>query len=102
MLDLDEYTEHLEMAWDALVGQDNYGETITRDDHKVHHHGAYEIGPQVIVVDSLELGGREVDTIVIIGFYIPHDGQCTVAINHMDGIKTIDNADLMFPAKEED
>jgi hypothetical protein len=61
----------------------------------------HEMGPQVIVVQEYCSGPGEIETLAVVGFYVPHDGQCTVVVNHLDGMQALDNADLMFPEKKE-
>ncbi len=58
-----------------------------------------EHGPMVTIVLTLEMpGGGEADCLMVVGFAIPHDGQLTVAVNHMDGLAVHDNAEEMFPS----
>lgn len=59
-------------------------------------------GPQTIVYQSYIVGPGEADTFSIVAFYIPHDGNCTVVINHIDGAVLVDNADLEFPPQKEE
>jgi hypothetical protein len=61
----------------------------------------HDMDTQVVVVQTYCSGPAEIETLAIVGFYIPHDGQCTVVVNHMDGMQALDNADLMFPPQEE-
>lgn len=90
---LEDYTEHRELVMNRLNGKRNYGEPILIKEEDFHFIHMHREGPQVCVMESLDLGPREVDTFMVVGFYIPHDGQCTVAINHMDQLITVDNAD---------
>lgn len=88
-------------ALSMIQGRDNYGEVITVDPanpdacnwHDIH---AEAYGPQVIISMFLDLGPREVDTLAIVGFALPHDGNLTVVVNHVDGLSTSDNAEEMF------
>lgn len=92
---MDEYTEHLDLAKAIFekAEMEFYEKFLSPP---VLH----DFGPQKVVVQEYNSGPGEVDTLSIVGFYVPHDGQCTVAVNHLDGLATLDNADLMFPTKE--
>lgn len=89
------YTEHLDTARDWLKGQ-GVGGPIGFAPHEATLVSVVEHGPQVVVTHALTLSGAEQDHIVVVGFYIPHDGNCTTVINHMDGCITVDNADVLF------
>lgn len=94
---MENYEEHLDLAKELF----KQAQLPNFDEKYLSPPVLHEFGPQVIVVQEYNSGPGEVDTLSIVGFYIPHDGQCTVAINHMDGLATLDNADLMFPTKED-
>jgi hypothetical protein len=79
-----------------LDGMDNYGDVIERANLKwtdFQVQGDY----MMILSAFVTTGNREVDTIGVTGFAVPHDGQLTVCVNHMGGIKVHDNAEGMFP-----
>lgn len=94
---MENYTEHIDLA-KALFEK---FELPKFDEKYLSIPVIFEMGPQVVVVQEYNSGPAEVDTLAIVGFYIPHDGQCTIAINHMNGLASLDNADLMFPSKED-
>lgn len=89
-----EYDEHISLA-EAKFKQ--WG--LEFDPKNLTPPVLHDLDPQVVVVQAYVAGPAEVDVIPIIGLYIPHDGQCTVVVNHMDGAEMLDNADLMFPEK---
>lgn len=89
---MEHYTEHLDLAQQVF----KRFQLPPFDHEKLSPPVLHEFGPQIVVVQEYCDGPAEVDTLSIVGFYIPHDGQCTVAVNHMDGLATLDNADVMF------
>lgn len=74
-------------AHNMLNGLDNYGQVIDTTQGTWAVVGYNEHGPMTTVMLTLLLpAGREVDHIMVVGFAIPHDGNLTVIVNHMDGI----------------
>lgn len=85
-------------AHSMLKDHDNYGEDVDTTRGVWSTVAWNEHGPMVTVLLTLEMPSqREVDHLVVVGFAIPHDGQLTVAVNHMDGLAINDNAEEMFP-----
>lgn len=82
----------------TLHGMDNYGKVIDRKDAEWSVSHVIE-GYMNVMSSKVSFGPGEADTFGIAAFAVPHDGQLTVCINHIDGIKVIDNAEEMFPSQ---
>lgn len=79
-----------------LKDHDNYGEDLdtTRGVWGRPTYVRHE--PMHAIVLTLDMGPREVDSLIVVGFVNPHDANLTVVINHMDALLTNDNAEEMF------
>lgn len=102
----DDYTHHRDVIKAWIEGK--YKEEATDPNPRDYYHWEGEPaiqegfvihqGPFVMVPFTIEFeaGLREMDSVVGTAFYEPHDGNLTVAINHMDYLTVIDNAAEMF------
>lgn len=96
-----DYHAHRDLVRQLIDGKDNYGTPIKYDEAHYTPKELIDCGHTMIAVEEYCAGDREVDSLAIVGFYT-HDGNVTVAVNHTDGLQTLDDADLMFPTNKED